>query len=316
MSHQFEVGKQYRNRTGLYVVETIDGNSMKIRYVENGATLETSVNVQARIWENIQFEKQMARSEERRRQAQEARQALRRSGTRTREAPVRPAFEGFQAGDFETKERGIAWAGRRDLGRLLAYEMNRRSGEPFEHFIVPYQSEVHVARGDRYDREARETNAAFFVSTSETAVSYGFHVGKPAGKVKPRWPWAMLLAALSADEGLRNTLRSSMEQRGLSLVVFGTTTSYGQVGRVTVEEGGFVWRHEDPGQDVTREMTGKQLADYLETITPEKRADIYVGQQVPKAEAIAAGAKIVTQILTVYEALLSLHDASAGSARG
>jgi hypothetical protein len=311
MSQSFEVGKQYRNRAGLYVVEAIDGNVMKIRYVDSGQTLETSVSIQARIWENIQFEKQMARSEERRRQAQEARLALRRS-PRQREAQPRPAFDGFQEGDFETKERGIAWAGRRDLGRLLAYELNRRSGEPFGHWIVPYQSEVHVARGDRYDREAREMNAAFFVSTGEAGVSYGFHVGKPAGKGRPRWPWVVLLSALSADEELRNTLRSTMEQRELRLVMFGTTTSYGQVGRVTVEEGGFVWRHEDPEQEVTREMTGKQLADYLETVTPEKRADIYVGQQVPKGEAIAAGAKIVTRILTVFEALLPLYDASGG----
>lgn len=311
MSQPFEVGKQYRNRTGLYVVEAIDGNKMKIRYVEGGATLETSVNIQARIWENIQFERQMARSEERRRQAQEARQALRRS-PRQREAPSRPAFEGFQEGDFETKDRGIAWAGRRDLGRLLAYELNRRSGEPFEHWIVPYQSEVHIARGDRYDREARETNAAFFVSASEGGVSYGFQVSKPEGTVRPRWAWAMLLAALGADEALRTRLRSAMEQHNLSLVVFGTTTSFGQVGRVTVEDGGFVWVHEDPGQTVRREMTGKQLADTLGTVTPDKRAAIYVGQQVPKAEAMATGGKIVAQILTVYEALLPLYDATGG----
>jgi len=122
----------------------------------------------------------------------------------------------------------------------------------------------------------------------------------------------VLLTALSGDEGLRNTLRSSMEQHNLSLMVYGTTTSYGQVGRVMVEEGGFVWEHEEPGQEIRREMSGKQLADYLQTVTPEKRADIYVGRQVSKEEAMGARGKIVTQILTVYEALLPLYDASSG----
>ena len=57
MSHPFEVGRQYRNRIGEYVVEWVEGDKMKIRYV-GGGTMVTDVNIQARIWENIQFEQQ------------------------------------------------------------------------------------------------------------------------------------------------------------------------------------------------------------------------------------------------------------------
>ena len=105
MSHPFEVGKPYRNRVGEYVVQEIAGDQMVIRYVD-GRTLTTSVTIQARIWENIQFEKQLARAEERRQQAQEARQAARR---RTARRKARPTFGGFEEADFETKTRGIAW---------------------------------------------------------------------------------------------------------------------------------------------------------------------------------------------------------------
>ncbi|MGD8397434.1 MAG: hypothetical protein PVG11_01120 [Anaerolineae bacterium] len=309
MSHPFEEGKLYRNRIGQYEVEEIDGDRMVIRYVDGG-TLETSVNIQARIWENIQFEEQMARTEERRRQAQAARQAVRRRSTGAGQTRTPPTFDGFVEGDFDTEGRGIAWSGRRDLGRVLAYQLNRRTGEPFGPWIVPYQSEVHVARKDRYSRDTRELEAAFFVSTSEDGVSYGFYIGKPGGKVKPTWPWAVLLSALSEDKSLRESLRSAMEKRDLSLVVYGTTTSYEQVGRVKVEKDGFVWHEEDAQQELAREMTGKQLADHLATLAPDKRSGLYLGTQVSAEEAIEAEGKIAGQIAAVCESLLPLYDAS------
>jgi hypothetical protein len=100
MSHPFEVGKTYRNRAGEYVVEAIDGDRMKIRYVQGG-TLVTDVNIQGRIWENIQFEKQLARSEERRRQAEQARASVRKRTSRPKQARTRPSFSGFERDDFE-----------------------------------------------------------------------------------------------------------------------------------------------------------------------------------------------------------------------
>ena len=66
MTHPFEEGKTYRNRRGEYVVQAIDGDRMVIKYVDGG-TLETSARIQARIWENIHFEEQMVREQEKER---------------------------------------------------------------------------------------------------------------------------------------------------------------------------------------------------------------------------------------------------------
>jgi len=52
-SHPFEVGKQYRNRDGEYQVISIDEPNMVIRY-RDGYIIESSIILQARIWENIQ----------------------------------------------------------------------------------------------------------------------------------------------------------------------------------------------------------------------------------------------------------------------
>lgn len=51
--HPFQVGKQYRNRDGDYQVVSIDDPNMVIRYLD-GRTLESSIALQARIWDNIQ----------------------------------------------------------------------------------------------------------------------------------------------------------------------------------------------------------------------------------------------------------------------
>ena len=116
MAHLFEVGKNYRNRAGEYTVLALDGEKMTIRYV-SGSTLVTSAVTQGRIWENIQFEEQSAREEERQRLAQEARLAARKRVARpAAPAKARGRFAGFQEADFQPKARGIAWSSRVALG--------------------------------------------------------------------------------------------------------------------------------------------------------------------------------------------------------
>lgn len=51
--HPFEVGKQYRNRDGDYYVININEPNIVIRYTD-GRIIESSITLQARIWENIQ----------------------------------------------------------------------------------------------------------------------------------------------------------------------------------------------------------------------------------------------------------------------
>jgi hypothetical protein len=309
MSHPFEEGKIYRNRIGQYVVEWIQGDKMKIRYT-NGGTLVTAINIQARIWENIQFEQQMAHVEERRRQAQEARSAARKRRSRTHQSHTPPKFDGFEAGDFDVEGRGISWHGRRDLGRVLAYELTQRARGTYDHWIVPYQSEVHVAHKDQYDTDNRELNAAFFVSAGEDGASYGLHVGKPGVEEQANWPWSRLIDALDKDEALRDSLRSAMGERELKLVAYATDISHEQVGRLTVQEDTFVWQHEERDQEVVREMTGKQVATYLKELAPGKRSDLYLGKSVAPKEATKAGSKIVDEIVAVCESLLPLYEAA------
>jgi hypothetical protein len=312
VAHLFEVGKNYRNRAGEYTVLAVDGEKMTIRYV-SGSTLVTSVAIQGRIWENIQFEEQSAREEERVRLAQEARLAARKRVARPA-APAKPRgrFAGFQETDFQPKARGIAWSSRVAMGNVLARELTKRAGQAFGKWLVPLLPELHVARAEHYDPKTVNRNAAFFVAINEKSVNYGFRVAKPDGRVDPDWPWSTVLTALSTDSRLRKTVESVMKDRGLSLDVYAMDVSYGQVAHVTLADSGFVCQQEISQQSTSREMSWDELIGYLREVAPEARAELYLRHSLSNEEAIAGGAIISRDIVSIFGALLSLYEASAG----
>jgi hypothetical protein len=285
---------------------------MNIRYVD-GRNLETSVRIQARIWENIQFEKQMAMAEERKRQAMEERRLARQRKARAKKERAKPKFAGFEESDFEEKLRGLAWSSRKELGRVLAYELTQKFTGSFDHKIVPRRSKIHVMRKDHYDMEARETNAALFVEVSPEGAAYGFRVGKPAGKAKAKLPWSLLMKTLAKEEGLRQILHSVLDTQGLQLDVFAMEMSYGLVGRITTQGDGFLWEHEDAEQAVSQSMSGEELVENLQKVAAKQRCDLYARKQMPPKDALKAGAGAANEIMEVFEALVPLYDTSVGA---
>jgi hypothetical protein len=309
MSNQFQVGKAYRNRAGEYVVQAIDGDQMTIRY-QDGRTLVTSVPIQARIWENIQFERQMARAEERKQQALEARKAARERAVQAKKEQAQPTFAGLQESDFEPRARGVAWSSRRRLGLVLANALNQRAGGSFDHWIVPRRPKIHVARKEFYDPTAAEANAVLFVAVNEKGVSYGYQVNKPAGKAQEEWPWFVLADALADSEKVCGTLHSVLQAHNLRLDIHAMEATYGRVARVTSQDEGFVWQHEDAGQEVSRQMSGQDLAGYLRELAPGKRCSLYVRKGLSPQPAVQAGADLAKEIAAVLEVLVPLYDAS------
>ena len=312
MVHPFEVGKTYRNRNGEYIVQAVAGDQMTIRYV-SGGTLETSVAIQARIWENIHFENQMAQEEEKRRLAQEARLEARKRAALAKKAAAAPKYGGFQESDFELKKRGIAWSGREQAGKALAYQMGQRVKGDFGSWIVPRQSQVHVARKGHYDRGTRDTNAAFFVAVDEGGVKYGFRTGKPNGKENNKWPWSTLIGVLADDKEVRKALRAAMKAQDLTLDVYVEDVSYQQVGQILRLGRGFLWQHETAEQEMTRKMNWKQLVEYLQTVAPQKRCDLYLRKHLTAEAALELGAAATDEISRVFESLLPVYDASVGA---
>ena len=308
MSHPFQVGKPYRNRVGEYVVESIDGDQMTVRYV-GGGILETTTLLQTRIWENIQFEEQMAREEERQRLAREERLEARR---RARLEKMIPKFGGFQPSDFEFRKRGIAWSSRKDLGKVLAYQLTQRTEAKYDNWVIPRQSGVQVARVDKFDKEHRDRNAAFFVAAGEEGVRYGLHVGRSGGEEKATWPWSVFVSLLSDDNPVRRVLRTVMRTQDLTLDVYAMRVRYGLVGRVTVETRDFMWREETADQEVTKKKDWKRLEELLQTLAPGKRCELHLTKRMPMHAALEAGADIAQELLPLIEELMPVYNTCVG----
>jgi len=312
MSHPFEVGKTYRNRNGEYIVQALEGDQMTIRYV-SGGTLQTSVAIQTRIWENIHFEYQMEQEEEKRRLAREARVEARKRTAAAKKALAEPKYGGFQESDFEAKKRGIAWSGREQAGKALAYQLRERTKGDFGSWIVPRQSQVHVARKEYYDRDARDTNAAFFMAVNEGGVKYGFRTGKPGGKENAKWPWSILITTLADDANVRKALRAAMKDQELTLDVYVEEVSYRRVGQILFQGRGFLWQHETAEQEMTRKMNWTQLVEYLQTVATKKRCDLFLCKHLTPEIALELGAGATDEMCAVLESLLPVYDASIGA---
>jgi hypothetical protein len=169
-----------------------------------------------------------------------------------------------------------------------------------------------VAHKDQYDTDSRETNAAFFVAVDEAGVTYGLRVGKPDGKVKAGWPWAILVAALAENDQVRQDMRRVMLERELALEVYAEEKSYGRVGQIVVDGEQFVWRHETAEQEMTRQMDWDELVSYLQDVAPINRSDLFWRKHLSPQEAMDLGAGVVGQMVGMFEALLPLY-ASAGA---
>lgn len=309
MSHPFEVGKMYRNRVGEYVVVHIEGDTMKIRYGD-GRLLDTNVDIQARIWENIQFEDQVKRAEERQRLAREERLAVRQ---RTRRARAKPKFGGFQPEDFEPRTRGLAWSSRKELGKVLAYELSQRTKQEFGHWIVPRQQRVHVARKDRYQKASSpglDANATFFVAANEKGISCGFRVSRPDGEVDEARPWSRLLRVLGSDDDARQLLQNALSSQDLVWDVYATRLDFGQVGRITFQDSEFVWNQESADEDVSQSMDWESILGALLALTPGKRCALYLRKSISAADCLQRGDELSGEIVDLFEALVPLYDGS------
>jgi hypothetical protein len=196
---------------------------------------------------------------------------------------------------------------------VLARELSERTKAAFDHWVVPRQARVHVARKEYYDPEVREANASLYVAVNEKGVTYGFRVGRLAGKEEADRPWARLVNALAEEKEVQQMLLSMLGTHRLRLDVYAMEVSYGLVAQITAQGEAFLWQHKDAEQEVQQTMSGPELAEYLRALAPGKRCGLYVRKRISPQAAQQAGANVVKEIVTALEALVPLYDVSVGA---
>ena len=123
MDHPFEVGKEYRNRNGIYEVLAIEEPKMRIRY-EDGHEDVVTIAIQARIWQAIK------------------RRTSARQGYE---------FSGLQESDFKHNVTGTHWRSRESLGGRLAQHLSETTPYEFQSHSIYRRPSVYITLPDHYD---------------------------------------------------------------------------------------------------------------------------------------------------------------------
>ena len=107
---EFEVGHKYENMKGVYEVISINGDSMIIRW-ESGEQISTPTDLQRRIIERMQRERQERDNEKIQNEPKKPKRKNRKSTSK-----YRSQFKGFEESDFKKNVTETNWRSRSCLG--------------------------------------------------------------------------------------------------------------------------------------------------------------------------------------------------------
>ncbi len=286
---EFEVGKTYENMKGPFTVLSIKGDEMTIRW-DHGEQISTSVDLQRRIIERMEDEKEKA--------AKAKQKAKSGAGRSQRSAK---AFPGFQEDDFKDVVGGTVWRNRQNIGGAVT---SRLASDRFR-FNSWAASKIPLVAwldGRLKDGADESTLAKFFAKVDTSTLSYGFYIEHPEGSGAS--DWEPFLAWLSDGENEAWLLEICVEH---DLVVRDMSAT-GFNGVLRPEGEG--WSLERP--DGESEAVAS-LSEFLKKIPEDRRADLQIARILEKAEAVEKGAAIAEEMAALFNKMMPLYAASARS---
>jgi hypothetical protein len=298
VAHPFVIGEMYANRKGKYEVASIDDQAgkMLVRYLESGEDQAVSIEIQARIWTNMQLD---AQAEARRVGEEEARY----------QRGYGAAFTGLEMGDFKVSTEGTTWRSRAGLAGQVALEASESTPYTFVSWSIYRWPVAFLTHREDYAMAAFEMGsrkAKFTLEVDDDHLYYGFYVEKGDTPMDHVWDWPRLIRALKTGEALQRTVIAAESEHGARLV-----------GRMSKGDKHFhfanglqmgaqsLW---DEGQQSG--LSVKERVAQLESIPDDYWGEIYVIAQMPKQDAIDLGLDIVKPIAGLFKALLPVYKAA------
>ena len=296
----FTVGEKYENRLGEYEVVSISGPDMAIQYVD-GDVMETTVRLQARITQNLQFEEEVR---------EEAEVARTSAGRRRRTASV---FKGLTENDFKRGVAGTSWRARTGLGGMLAQRLSEATGSTFQSYAIYRRAEAQVVQPERYEASIREREAKFQFWLDAQGARYGFYIEKSRDEMDDSWDWWRFLATLDGNHAVRETIEVAMRDQGLQWEVCvweeeEDDDTAEAVAEVIWNVDGFAWRWQT--SEVSEALSWEELTSRLRELPSDKWCEVLLCTYMDRPDAMAKGVEIATIATEVFEALCPLYLAS------
>lgn len=315
MSHPFRVGEVYANRLGAYEVLSIDEPVMTVRYTD-GKVFTGDIAALARIWENLQFE----RDEVKPRVGEATPRPAARSGDDlTTRASLRPRnkgrqgalFEGLVEHDFQADVTGTSWRARDNLGGLLAQRLSDVLGAPHQSWAVYRRAHVYIAHAGAHmaNQEEGIRRAKFFFALGSNGARYGFYVERSSDQMDEDWDWLRFISGLRREASELRQISTVMREHGVTAqpYLWESDDKCTLPGHLDVGPEGLTWCPTGGGDAAT---SWPDFAELLSQLDPTLWCDLYFQAKMSKGEAIELGVDIADRVVNTFVGLLPLYTLS------
>ena len=289
---EFKVGSKYKNMKGTYEVISISGDVMVIRW-ENGQQMSTTIDLQRRIIDRIQREKDNEEAQKK----QNSPKHRNVKGAKKRGAD----FKGFKASDFKNNVAGTNWRSRDCLGGAVTERLSSDKFK-FNSWAVYRIPAVHWADIKHRGRDNTWHQAKCFARLDETFLYYGFYIERPDDVTKENSDWNMFISWLRHEKN-EIWLGEVAGKHNLEIYDLGEECFEGVI-RSYREE----WKIKN--NEIDNEGI-PSFANFLDTLPAEYWLDLHIARKVNRDEAVDKAERIADDISGLFEILMPLYEASA-----
>jgi hypothetical protein len=199
----FKVGNKYENMKGVYEVISIDDELMTIRW-DNGEQISTPTDLQRRIIERIQFEKERLE------------QINNKSAGSKKKRNSGKAFSGFDPNDFKNSISHTNWRNRTCLGGAVAKKINSENYN-FNSWAVSGMPAVHWCDVNRRKQKDEALQANFYAQVDDNNLYYGLCIEKPDSMTDIKNDWDAFLSWLENEQN-ETWLNNISQEKDLCII--------------------------------------------------------------------------------------------------
>lgn len=284
---EFVVDGQYENEKGVFTVLSIQRDRMVIRW-ESGEEITTSIELQTRIAERRQWEKQK----------QEAEALAAKRSRQSGSAGKRTAFTGFAFTDFKSDVARTTWRSRNQLGEAIMKEIDT-SQFNLNSWAFGHKPEMHVQDIKFHDGAQPDYQARFFVRVDPQALHYGFRVACPVDGDSGETDWDACCDWLAKPENEHTVHAIAVEDK---LIARNHTGS--RFDQLVATDNG--WKLDQNG----KQSGEAALSEYLSDRSESSPVDLELAASIDKSDAVASGSEIAETIARLFTRLMPLYQAA------
>ncbi|PIE67056.1 MAG: hypothetical protein CSA23_05775 [Deltaproteobacteria bacterium] len=287
---RFEVGGKYENMKGVFEVIAIRRDAMDIRW-ENGEEISTPIELQQRIIERMQHEKEMEEALNLQK-AKKAKAAASKSGKQ---------FAGLESSDFRNTVSKTVWRGRGQLGGAVAKRFKSTTFK-FNSWAVLRKPEVQWLDVKRQKQEDLPLQVKFYARVEEKGLFYGLHIPSPKSGSKETTDWHAILAWMEKPEN-ELWLKKQCVLHELCIIDLNGKGFQGALRLVDDQ-----WTHVVSDEDAT---VIESLTSFLSDAYQTGELSLRVERFIPQDAVIEKKNDIAGDLIALFESLMPMYAATA-----